>query len=159
LGIAGIARDRATSPTSEKPGIHHGGTEEHGEQPECQNRKNKTFETQRNGESGGDWVIAGATRPTSERQRHEPQRAPGTREARECRGSPMKSKASNRNMDSRNMDRQPIVLKDYEIPSYFARQVRYNEHALVYSGLLADRRSSAAFAGGKAAPRLKDRTQ
>ena len=64
-----------------------------------------------------------------------------------------------RRSKSRNMDRQPIVLKDYEIPSYFARRVRYNERALVYSGLLADRRSPAAFAGGKAAPRLKDRTQ
>jgi hypothetical protein len=38
---------------------------------------------------------------------------------------------------SRNMSRYPIVLKDYGIPSYFVRRFRYNEQALVYSGLLA----------------------
>jgi hypothetical protein len=38
---------------------------------------------------------------------------------------------------SRNMSRYPIVLKDYGIVAYFARRFRYNEQALVYSGLLA----------------------
>jgi len=41
---------------------------------------------------------------------------------------------------SRNMSRYPIVLKDYGIVAYFARGFRYNEQALVYSGLLADER-------------------
>jgi hypothetical protein len=38
---------------------------------------------------------------------------------------------------SRNMSRYPIVLKDYGIVAYFVRGFRYNEQALVYSGLLA----------------------
>ena len=38
---------------------------------------------------------------------------------------------------SRNMSRYPIVLKDYGIVAYFAAGFRYNEQALVYSGLLA----------------------
>jgi hypothetical protein len=36
---------------------------------------------------------------------------------------------------SRNMSRYPMVLKDYGIVAYFARGFRYNEQALVYSGL------------------------
>ena len=52
---------------------------------------------------------------------------------------------------SRNMSRYPIVLKDYGIPSYFVRGFRYNEQALVYSGLLAERRIPAALAGQNAA--------
>jgi len=48
---------------------------------------------------------------------------------------------------SRNMSRYPIVLKDYGIPSYFAAGFRYNEQALVYSGLLADRKNSRGFGG------------
>ena len=49
------------------------------------------------------------------------------------------------------MSRYPIVLKDYGIPSYFVRGFRYNEQALVYSGLLAERRIPAALAGQNAA--------
>ena len=49
---------------------------------------------------------------------------------------------------SRNMSRYPIVLKDYGIPSYFVRGFRYNEQALVYSGLLA---CNAALASENAA--------
>jgi hypothetical protein len=45
------------------------------------------------------------------------------------------------------MSRYPIVLKDYGFPSYFARGFRYNEQALVYSGLLADERNSRGFSG------------
>jgi hypothetical protein len=52
---------------------------------------------------------------------------------------------------SRNMSRYPIVLKDYGIPSYFVPGFRYNEQALVYSGLLAERRIPAALAGETAA--------
>jgi hypothetical protein len=48
---------------------------------------------------------------------------------------------------SRNMSRYPIVLKDYGFPSYFAPGFRYNEQALVYSGLLADERNSRGFGG------------
>jgi hypothetical protein len=58
---------------------------------------------------------------------------------------------------SRNMSRYPIVLKDYGFPSYFARRFRYNEQALVYSGLLADRRIPAALAGENAAVQPEDR--
>ena len=35
------------------------------------------------------------------------------------------------------MSRYPIVLKDYGIVAYFVPGFRYNEQALVYSGLLA----------------------
>jgi hypothetical protein len=52
------------------------------------------------------------------------------------------------------MSRYPIVLKDYGIPSYFVRGFRYNEQALVYSGLLA---CNAAFRNESAGFRLKDR--
>src|SRR3954452_20983034 len=44
---------------------------------------------------------------------------------------------TDRGPKSRNMSRYPIVLKDYGIVAYFARGFRYNEQALVYSGLLA----------------------
>jgi hypothetical protein len=69
---------------------------------------------------------------------------------------------------SRNMSRYPIVLKDYGIVAYFARGFRYNEKALVYSGLLAGNAAlaseNAAFnaifrLAMTAAYRLKDRTQ
>ena len=53
---------------------------------------------------------------------------------RKARSSPIQQLASK----SRNMSRYPIVLKDYGFPSYFAPGFRYNEQALVYSGLLAD---------------------
>jgi hypothetical protein len=71
---------------------------------------------------------------------------------KKARWSPNEQLASK----SRNMARYPIVLKDYGFPSYFARGFRYNEQALVYSGLLA---CSSAFASENAAFRLKDRTQ
>jgi len=58
---------------------------------------------------------------------------------------------------SRNMSRYPIVLKDYGFPSYFAPGFRYNEQALVYSGLLADRGIPAALAGENAAFQPEDR--
>ena len=48
---------------------------------------------------------------------------------------------------SRNMSCYPIVLKDYGIVAYFARGFRYNEQALVYSGLLADEKNSRGFGG------------
>ena len=48
---------------------------------------------------------------------------------------------------SRNMSRYPIVLKDYGIVAYFARGFRYNEQALVYSGLLADEKNPRGFGG------------
>src|SRR5579864_2969209 len=48
---------------------------------------------------------------------------------------------------SRNMSRYPIVLKDYGIPSYFAAGFRYNEQALVYSGLLVDEKNPRGFGG------------
>ena len=58
------------------------------------------------------------------------------------------------------MSRYPIVLKDYGIQSYFVPGFRYNEQALVYSGLLA---CNAALASENApftaAYGLKDRTQ
>jgi hypothetical protein len=61
---------------------------------------------------------------------------------------------------SRNMSCYPIVLKDYGIVAYFARGFRYNEQALVYSGLLACNagltNENAAFT---AAYGLKDRPQ
>ena len=69
---------------------------------------------------------------------------------------------------SRNMSRYPMVLKDYGIVAYFARGFRYNEQALVYSGLLAcnagSPSESAAFIATFAAAftavyRLKDRPQ
>jgi hypothetical protein len=41
------------------------------------------------------------------------------------------------------MPRHPMVRKYYVFPSNFARRFRYNEQALVYSGLLA---GSAVFA-------------
>jgi hypothetical protein len=61
----------------------------------------------------------------------------------------------------RNMPRHPLVLTDYVFASNFARDFRYTEQALVYSGLLAgsaalDRRS-AGFAGASAALWPKDR--
>lgn len=49
---------------------------------------------------------------------------------------------------SRNMSRYPIVLKDYGIVAYFVPGIRYNEQALVYSGLLA---CNAALASENAA--------
>jgi hypothetical protein len=61
---------------------------------------------------------------------------------------------------SRNMSRYPMVLKDYGIVAYFARGFRYNEKALVYSGLLAGNAALASEnAPFTAAYRLKDRTQ
>jgi hypothetical protein len=61
---------------------------------------------------------------------------------------------------SRNMSRYPIVLKDYEIVAYFARRIRYNEQALVYSGLLACNAGLASEnAACTAAYGLKDRPQ
>jgi hypothetical protein len=61
---------------------------------------------------------------------------------------------------SRNMSRYPIVLKDYGIVAYFARGFRYNEQALVYSGLLACNAGLASRnAAFTAAYRLKDRPQ
>ena len=61
---------------------------------------------------------------------------------------------------SRNMSRYPIVLKDYGIVAYFARGFRYNEQALVYSGLLACNAALASEnAAFTAAYRLKDRPQ
>jgi len=43
------------------------------------------------------------------------------------------------------MSRYPIVLKDYGIVAYFAAGFRYNEQALVYSGLLADEKNLRGF--------------
>src|ERR1041385_503018 len=61
---------------------------------------------------------------------------------------------------SRNMSRYPIVLKDYGIPSYFARGFRYNEQALVYSGLLARNAAlTSEIAAFTVASGLKDRPQ
>jgi hypothetical protein len=61
---------------------------------------------------------------------------------------------------SRNMSRYPIVLKDYGIVAYFARGFRYNEQALVYSGLLARNAAlTSEIAGFIAVYRLKDRPQ
>jgi len=61
---------------------------------------------------------------------------------------------------SRNMSRYPIVLKDYGIVAYFARGFRYNEQALVYSGLLACNAGLASRnAAFTAAYGLKDRPQ
>jgi hypothetical protein len=61
---------------------------------------------------------------------------------------------------SRNMARYPIVLKDYGIVAYFARGFRYNEQALVYSGLLACNAGLASEnAAFTAAYGLKDRPQ
>jgi hypothetical protein len=61
---------------------------------------------------------------------------------------------------SRNMSRYPIVLKDYGIVAYFARGFRYNEQALVYSGLLACNAALASEnAAFTAAYGLKDRPQ
>ena len=61
---------------------------------------------------------------------------------------------------SRNMSRYPIVLKDYGIVAYFARGFRYNEQALVYSGLLACNAGLASEnAAFTAAYGLKDRPQ
>ena len=65
------------------------------------------------------------------------------------------------------MSRYPIVLKDYGIVAYFARGFRYNEQALVYSGLLACNAGlasesaafTATFIAATAAYRLKDRPQ
>ena len=65
-----------------------------------------------------------------------------------------------RRSKSRNMSRYPIVLKDYGIVAYFARGFRYNEQALVYSGLLAGNAALASEnAAFTAAYRLKDRPQ
>jgi len=73
---------------------------------------------------------------------------------RKARSSPNEQLASN----SRNMSRYPIVLKDYGIVAYFARGFRYNEQALVYSGLLACNAGLASRnAAFTAAYRLKDR--
>jgi hypothetical protein len=41
----------------------------------------------------------------------------------------------------------PMVPKDYVFAANFAREIRYNERALVYSGLLA---RNTAFSGGSA---------
>lgn len=41
----------------------------------------------------------------------------------------------------------PMVPKDYVFTANFAREFRYNEQALVYSGLLA---RNTAFSGGNA---------
>src|ERR1700747_1172274 len=61
---------------------------------------------------------------------------------------------------SRNMSRFPIVLKDYGIVAYFAWGFRYNEQALVYSGLLACNAGLASEnAALTAAYGLKDRPQ
>ena len=61
---------------------------------------------------------------------------------------------------SRNMSRYPMVLKDYGIVAYFARRFRYNEQALVYSGLLACNAGLASRnAAFTAAYGLKDRPQ
>ena len=61
---------------------------------------------------------------------------------------------------SRNMSRYPMVLKDYGIVAYFARGFRYNEQALVYSGLLACNAGLASEnAAFTAAYGLKDRPQ
>jgi hypothetical protein len=58
------------------------------------------------------------------------------------------------------MSRYPIVLKDYGIVAYFARGFRYNEQALVYSGLLACNAGLASRnAAFTAAYGLKDRSQ
>lgn len=42
-----------------------------------------------------------------------------------------------RQSPDRNMARYSLVLKDYVFPPNFAHLFRYNEQALVYSGLLA----------------------
>ena len=52
----------------------------------------------------------------------------------------------------RNMLNHPVVLKVYVFTPNFAREFRYNERALVYSGLLAAR---ADFTGGTARTRRK----
>ena len=58
------------------------------------------------------------------------------------------------------MSRYPIVLKDYGIPSYFAPGFRYNEQALVYSGLLARNAAlTSEIAAFTVASGLKDRPQ
>jgi hypothetical protein len=68
----------------------------------------------------------------------------GTEEAEESAGSRIQLLASK----YRNMPRHPLVPKDYAFMPNFARDFRYTEQALVYSGLLA---GSAAFAGGSVA--------
>ena len=61
---------------------------------------------------------------------------------------------------SRNMSCYPMGLKDYGIVAYFARGFRYNEQALVYSGLLACNAGLASEnAAFTAAYGLKDRPQ
>jgi hypothetical protein len=71
---------------------------------------------------------------------------------RKARWSPNEQLASK----SRNMARYPMVLKDYDFEAKFVPRASYNEHALVYSELLAcgahSTRENAAFG-------LKDRTQ
>ena len=52
-----------------------------------------------------------------------------------------------RRHQTRNMLNHPIVQKDYVFTANFAQQFRYNEQALVYSGLLA---RNTAFSGGNA---------
>ena len=71
-------------------------------------------------------------------------------------GSQTEAGKKKRRRRSRNMARYPMVRKDYGFPSYFARSVRYNGQALVYSELLA---RSSAFARKSAAFRPKDRPQ
>jgi hypothetical protein len=78
--------------------------------------------------------------------------------------TPARSQARSRSVrmtnKSRNMSRYPMVLKDYGIVAYFARGFRYNEQALVYSGLLACNAALASEnAAFTAAYGLKDRPQ
>ena len=41
----------------------------------------------------------------------------------------------------------PMVQKDYVFAANFALEFRYNEQALVYSGLLADEKNPRGFSG------------
>jgi len=61
------------------------------------------------------------------------------------------------------MLRHPVVPKYYAFPPNFALRFRYNEQALVYSGLLAGRAAylggNAVYIGATAARWPKDRPQ
>src|SRR6185437_10542121 len=88
--------------------------------------------------SGEDWVFANPaacieieaeqTKSIGRKNKKNKKLETGKRQRRETRSVQRRS---------RNMSRYPIVLNDYGIVAYFARGFRYNEQALVYSGLLA----------------------
>jgi hypothetical protein len=118
---------------------------------------------QRNGGSGGNRKIRESEEEMSGRKarwsRIEQLASNKKQENRKStEAGKQESSLQNHNMaKSRNMSRYPIVLKDYGIVAYFAPGFRYNEQALVYSGLLADRGIPAALAGENAAFQPEDR--